>query len=54
MKLHASVRHACFNPMTVEASPAEAAGMSSIDASGRGNYDAPAQHEGLTTWCRGR
>jgi len=25
-----------------------------IDASGRGNYDALAQHEGLTTWCRGR
>jgi len=25
-----------------------------IDASGRGNYDLPAQHEGLTTWCSGR
>ena len=25
-----------------------------IDASARGNYDPPAQHEGLTTWCSGR
>src|SRR5580765_6234926 len=25
-----------------------------IDASGRGHYDPPAQHEGLTTWCSGR